>query len=161
MCTTHQRSWKMHNIVRPTWGWPVTTGDNASLPASLSPATAASYHRRRRRRILPLKGSRPLHDVPRAAKWAAAPRHRVRRRRRLCLRARDPFKRVLGGGGCLGGGGNLFGGAAAASWPTATAARALLRIIAAGVCVVLLKVHRVKLKHIVIKKRKWNVFLIY
>jgi hypothetical protein len=115
----------------------VTTGDAASLPASLSPAAAAGYYRRRRRRILPLEGSRPLHDVPRAAEGPAAPHHRVRRRRRrLRLRARDPFKRVLGGGGWLGGGG-LFGGTAT-SCPTA-ATGALLRIIAAGVCVVLLK----------------------
>ncbi len=92
----------------------MTTGNAASLPARLPPAaTAAGYHRRRRRRILPLKGSRPLHDVPRAAEGAAAPHHRVRcRRRQLRLRPRDPFKRVLGGGGCLSGGG-LFGGAAA------------------------------------------------
>jgi hypothetical protein len=124
-------------LYRPTWGWPVTTGDAASLPASLSPAAAAGNHRRRRR-ILPLEGSSPLHDVPRAAERAAAPHQRVRRRRRIRFRARDPFERVLGGGGCLGGGG-LFGGTAAASWPTA-ATGALLRIIAAWVCVVLLKI---------------------
>jgi hypothetical protein len=93
----------------------VTTGDAASFPASLPPTAAAGNHRRRRR-ILPLEGSRPLHDVPRAAEGAAAPYHRVRRRRRrLWIRTRDPFERVLGGGGCLGGSGGLFGGTAAAN----------------------------------------------